>query len=392
MNGEVGTASGRLVTRSMIMAMVTSFGALTSFYLLASVVPLYVGPGGAGPVAGAMMFAGVALEIAVPRLLARLGYRAVVTAALVLLGVPAVVPIASAALPVMLAVCVARGAGLGLFVVAGTALAADLLPAERRGEGLGLYGVAVGVPSIVGLPLGLWLSQRFGYDLVFAVGAAAALVPLVTAAALPSTRPPRPAGTGGVLTGLRAGGVARPTVIFAATTLAAGVTMTFLPLAVPERALSTVSAALLVQSAATPLARWWAGRFGDRHGHARLLVPGVLATGAGTAVLVWVGSPVAVVGGMALFGVGFGLAQNTTQALMFARVPRAEFGRVSALWNLAYDGGLGAGAVGFGLLIGHTGYPLGFALTAVLVFATLVPAVRDLAPRRAAVLAPCATA
>jgi predicted MFS family arabinose efflux permease len=80
---------------------------------------------------------------------------------------------------------------------------------------------------------------------------------------------------------------------------------------------------------------------------------------------------------MGLFGIGWGLAQNSTQALMFARVPRSAYGRASALWNVAYDGGLGAGAVGFGLLIGQTGYPLGFAVTAALVLATLWPAARE---------------
>ena len=38
----------------------------------------------------------------------------------------------------------------------------------------------------------------------------------------------------------------------------------------------------------------------------------------------------------------------------------------SALWNLAYDGGMGLGAAGFGVIALHTGYPVAFALTAAL--------------------------
>ncbi|WP_347648069.1 hypothetical protein [Nonomuraea sp. B10E15] len=56
--------------------------------------------------------------------------------------------------------------------------------------------------------------------------------------------------------------------------------------------------------------------------------------------------------GAALFGAGFGAAQNVTLVLMFARSSPSASGRVSALWNLAYDGGMGVGAVGFGLVAG----------------------------------------
>ncbi|NUR83289.1 MAG: MFS transporter, partial [Nonomuraea sp.] len=108
--------------------------------------------------------------------------------------------------------------------------------------------------------------------------------------------------------------------------------------------------------------------FGDRHGSARLLVPGLLAAAAGTALQAWTDGPVAVVAGMALFGVGFGVLSNATLAIMLERGGSA---RVSALWNLAYDAGMGAGAAGFGLVLGHTGYPLGFALVAALMVAVL---------------------
>jgi len=90
-----------------------------------------------------------------------------------------------------------------------------------------------------------------------------------------------------------------------------------------------------------------------------------------------------VIAGMGLFGAGFGVAQNATLAVMFERVPQSEFGRVSALWNLAYDGGMGTGAVGFGLLVGGAGYPAAFGLTAAILAAALIPARHDDAVRRA---------
>ncbi|MEU7739848.1 MFS transporter [Nonomuraea sp. NPDC049158] len=390
--------SGSLLTRPFVMTMAAAAGGLLGFYLLFATMPLYAASGGAGETGvglttGVMMLSTVLLELAVPWLLARYGYRAVLALGLVLLGLPSLLLPLSAGLPLILAVALLRGGGLGILVVAGTALAAELVPTERRGEGLGLYGVAVGVPSVIGLPLGLWAAGVLGFTPVLVVGGLIPLAGLVAVLGLPALGPaaePTTAPTGGPGTepttgpdaaptsgpGAKPAGTfdlrsqMRPTLIFAAVTLAVGVLVTFLPLAgSPELA----SGALLAQSIGTPLARWWAGKVGDGHGSERLLVPGVLVTAVGVALQVWSAEPVAVVAGMALFGIGFGVLQNATLALMLERGPA---GPVSALWNLAYDAGMGVGAMGFGLFIGHTGYPVGFAVTAALVAATLPLALR----------------
>jgi MFS family permease len=378
---DVETAKRQTLLRQMVFLLIVSLGSLTSFYLLVSVVPLYVatsgaGEWGAGLSTGVMMLATVLMELTVPALLRRCGYHAGFALGLLLLGVPSAALAASPALPLVLAACLARGAGLGIVVVAGPALVAELVPDERRGEALGLYGVAVGIPAIVGLPLGLWLSVHFGYELVFAVGAAVSLGTLAVVAGLPSAQGPIEQHTG-VLGGLRDGALARPAMIFTAITLAAGILLTFLPVAVPARSRGLVALALLVQASTMPLTRWLAGRHGDRHGAAHLLLPAVFTAAAGTTGLVWLYNPYALIAGAALFGIGFGAAQNITLTLMFQRTQRAEFGRVSALWNLAYDGGMGIGATGFGLMAGLVGYPTGFALTAAVLFTALIPAWLD---------------
>ena len=53
----------------------------------------------------------------------------------------------------------------------------------------------------------------------------------------------------------------------------------FLPLArqVPS---GIASAALLVQAITATVSRWQAGCYGDRYGHARLLIPAIVAAAA----------------------------------------------------------------------------------------------------------------
>jgi predicted MFS family arabinose efflux permease len=375
-----GRAAGRppIVSGRLLLLFVAAFGSMTSFYLLLSVVPLYAGSVGAGEVGagsatGALMLATVAVELVTPRLVARFGYRLMLAAGLVLLGAPALVLAATASLAAIMAVSLVRGLGFAVLVVVGGALAASLVPAERRGEGLGLFGIVVGVPGIVTLPLGVWLVGQVGYPAVFVAGAATALAGLAVVPGLPAREPApngQPAGLG-IWAGLRTPALVRPAAVFAGTATAAGVVVTFLPLAVPAGSGNLAAAALLVQAAMSTLSRWWAGRHGDRHGPARLLVPGVLAVAAGIAVLALSRGPVAVLAGMVLFGAGFGTTQNASMTLMFQRVPATGYGTVSAVWNLAFDAGIGVGAAGFGLVADRFGFPAGFAVTAALVLAAL---------------------
>jgi predicted MFS family arabinose efflux permease len=368
------------MSRALGMYFLSAFGSMTSFYLLLSVVPLYatsVGAGGvgAGLTTGALMLATVAAELATPALLARLGYRAVLAAGLVLLGAPALALTAPAGLATILVVCLVRGVGLAILVVAGSSLVATLVPPERRSEGLGLLGVVVGVPAVLALPLGVWLAERVGFSPVFVAGALASLVCLVVMPALPGRTPG--AGTPvGVVEGLRTPGQLRPALVFLLTAMGTGIIVTFLPLATPGAG-RLAALALLANTTATMAARWSAGRYGARHGQARLLVGGTVAAALGMLTLGFTDVGGLVVAGAVLLGLGFGVAQNASLTLMFDRVSASGYDMVSAVWNLAYDAGMGLGAAGFGALVVRAGYGYAFVLTAALMLVALTPVWRD---------------
>jgi len=370
-----GDPPPRLVTRPLLIRFISIVGSAASFYLLLSTVPEYAratgaSAGTAGLTTTALTLSSVAAYLVAPRLIARYGYRPVLAAGLGALGGPALVLAAPAGLGANLAVimtaCVVRGLGFAVVCVAGYALTVSFIPPQRRGEGLAVVGVVSGIPSVACLPLGVWLAAHVGYRPVFVAGGAAALLGM---ASVPWLSPPartaaRPAG---ILAALRTPDLARPAVTFSAVTMAVGIVVTFLPLAVTRTATDVAALALLVQPAAAIGGRWLAGRYGDRHGPARLLAPGVLLAAAGMLTLslaVRPTMPAAVIAGAAVFGAGFGITQNASLVLMYDRSPESYVSAVGALWNLAYDGGMGVGAAGFGLLAVHTGYPVAFALTA----------------------------
>src|SRR5918994_148817 len=102
-DAEAVSSRPRLVTRPLALVLVASFGAMTSFYLLLSVVPLYASSAGAGGVGAGAGPRGAGLSPGgaqgpPPRLVARWGYRRVFAGGLVLLGAPAVALTASASM------------------------------------------------------------------------------------------------------------------------------------------------------------------------------------------------------------------------------------------------------------------------------------------------------
>ena len=246
--------------------------------------------------------------------------------------------------------CVIRGLGFAVVCVAGGALTVSLIPPERRGEGLALVGVVSGMPSVAALPLGIWLAGHVGYRPVFVAGGVAALAGLASVPWLPGPRRPadrsaadladrpiaepgdwpegrpaaepadrpqdrpadrpqdrpadRPAAgatdrTAGIVAVLRNPALVRPAITFSATTMAVGVIVTFLPLAVARPAANVAALALLVQPAASIGGRWLAGRYGDRRGSAALLGPGVVIAAAGLLTLGLTAIPAAVIAGAA---------------------------------------------------------------------------------------------
>ena len=372
-----------MLTRPVVLLILVAFAALFGFQLLLSVVPLYAdeaggGSSGAGLATAAFMLSTVLTQIQMPRILGRYGYRRTLAAGLLFLGVPALFYAYTQTLVPILAVTLLRGVGFGIVTVVFAALVVELAPPGRRGEALGLLGVSITVPNIFCNALGLWLVGQFGYGVVFLLGGVAPLLGLVMVIGIRSAAP---SGKGeeeegaGFFAGLGRAPLLRIFLLFATTTMAGGVVLTFLPLAVPGAGVFSAASALLVVGITSTASRWWAGRFGDRRDPRLLLAPGLLACATGMVCLP-LGGVVLLVGAV-LFGTGFGLLQNATLILMMGRVSKSEYGLGSTLWNAAFDTGTGIGAFSFGFVISAIGFYWSFFICSVVVVSALLLVILD---------------
>ncbi|MDY6810811.1 MAG: MFS transporter [Actinomycetota bacterium] len=346
---------------NLVALMAATFLAFVNYAALLPVVPMWASSGGAGSVmvgatTGAMMAATVLTQLSMPWLFQHVSLRTMMVLGAVLLGVPtALYPLATEAAPIVL-ISVIRGVGFAFIVIAGAVIVADLAGPGKLASYSGYYGAAAALPNIGALAGGVWAVDVLGYDLVFYVAGAASLAGAVTACALPgglhgrfrlpSARLVRP--------------IAIPIILFVMVAGSFGAATTFLSLSGPDAV--TVAAALLAASIALVIGRLGAGFLGDRHAAGRLLVLSVLVAALGcTIIAISLGGPAwAFILGAALLGVGFGSCQNDSFVVTVQRLGAERSGTASIIWNIAYDGGLGLGAVGFGWFVARLGYAEAF--------------------------------
>lgn len=360
----------------------------SGYAVLLTVAPLWAVEGGAttagsGLVNGVLLLFTVLTQLFVPRALRRFGWGPVLAVGLVLLGAPGVVLSLSDDLGMILGLSAVRGVGFGILTVTGSAAVAALVSAERRGEAIGAYGLAVAVPNLVLLPAGPWIAESVGYWVAFTLSAlplagipaalrlasalhlsAPDLHPAKTASADP--RDPKSAAYRRLL---------RPMLLLLAVTLAGGAVITFTPQMVDSP--SVAAGGLLLMGLSAALSRWRIGVLADRYGAQRFLVPLVLLTGVGMALVSWsVASSGSVRVGsflvaMLLIGLCYGALQNLTLVISFAAVSRRHHNRASAVWNIGFDAGTALGSVAVGVIAELTTFATAFLIAGAIAVATL---------------------
>ncbi|WP_017580819.1 MFS transporter [Nocardiopsis valliformis] len=394
--------------RGFALLILATAAGLCGFAAVLPLVPLWASRGGAGEfgagaTTAAFMLTTVITQLAMPWLLDHAGgYQWAFPVGSLIMGLPMPLFALTTDLGPLVAISAVRGVGFGMVTVAGTALAARLVAKEQVGRATGYYGLAVGLPQIVILPGGVALALSIGFDTAFWLTGICGVLAAALAsgiwfadggrnrAALRGAAPDD--GKGAVEAPSAPRGLplltalAAPLIIMLVVSSAASAVVTFL--AIPlEQAAWLVSALLAAYALMLVTGRWTAGVLYDRHRRTVLLLPGTLAAVAGMGLLtagLWAngdGSPGAgvallVLGGTALFGLGFGAVQNEAVTMMLERAGPTGYGRASAWWNIGYDAGTGVGAIGLGLVIQLMGYGPAFAIVAVSLAAVLPLALR----------------
>jgi len=361
-SGSRVEAPGRLLTPQMRASLIAVFLTFGNLYMVIGVIPIAVRQATGhdsetGLVTAALAFATIVTNLLTPGLMSRRSpARLLGESLLVASAGTAILAAWDGSFPLLLAGGTLQGLGLGVSLVIGVSLITSLAPPGRRTLAVGIYGVAAGMPAVLGPPFALWLLSAFGLRTALGVACGLGLLAVAASTAVRGGTGVEPTPTHGFRAALRS-----PTVValfgsFALVTFTFGALLTVIPLSLPRVGLTSAATFLLVFGAARLLARPGIGVIGARVTNERLYLPGLLSALAGAALLAESRAAVSLFIAAVLLGLGFGAFMSASYIGMLEGIARRDDAVVSSLWNFAFDGGVGCGAIAAGALAGAFGY------------------------------------
>lgn len=175
-----------LWTKNFILVFISNLLLFFSFYMLVPVLPFYLSDnlGTSGSAAGIVLalytisalfirpFSGFLVDMfsRKPLYLICYGLFCAVFAGYV----------AAVTLTLFVILRIVHGLTFGISTVSGNTLAVDIMPSERRGEGIGYFGMAANIAMAAGPVAGLWIHQRFSFDILFTSAFFSSLAGLLT--------------------------------------------------------------------------------------------------------------------------------------------------------------------------------------------------------------------
>ena len=276
---------------------------------------------------------------------------------------------------VLLGVRLFQGVSSAIFMTGNPALAAALAPEARRGEAIGLASVASTVAIAIGPPVGLLIGTHLSYHLTFALSAGAgALSALVLAALRRGVLPSHPLSleakgekTRMPLLEWRVLPAAIPSFVAA---LGNGALFAFLVPLMDARHLSGAGFFFTFDALMFFIVRAVGGRWSDRYGRWRVLIPALTALGVALTVLTAFPVFPAFAVAALIWGGAISLVIPELNALAVDLVPSERRGAALATQTGVFEFGFLVSGLGFGWIADWLSLPFIFALAAALLFLT----------------------
>ena len=321
-------------------------------------------------------------------------------------------------LPEMLVLRFVHGFAFGMCSTALATIVAAIVPASRKGEGIGYFMLSVTLGAAIGPFIGIFVSNNFGYDVLFIIAFVSALLTLVGALLLKVPRasavaiqqeeqddlveeaalasavdapedPLRLEREAKEAKGGRAASASKTKdswlsrvfepqvlpislvafiVFFTYSSL-----MTFLTPYSQEIGLSRAASVFFISYAiVTFVTRPFTGTAFDRRGSRFVMVPAFFALAAGMAMLGAAQNDWIMLLSSMFLGYGVGTIQSSGLAMAVRRVSDTQLSKANSTFYVMLDAGVGLGPIFLGMLVPVIGYRAMYELMAVVALLGLV--------------------
>lgn len=269
---------------------------------------------------------------------------------------------------ILLPMAVIFGIFWSALLAASFALMTDVIPAERRAEGIGYWGVAGTLAIAISPSVGLEIFHMGWHWLCggIALLSLGMLIIAIVVKDKPHTHP-----RGRTLRGFFTEGFFEHRVFVVSISLFlysfgyGGIT-SFAALYARDSGTQPVGIYFLIFASVMVFTRPLVGRFADRVGRKRIMIPCLGLTFFGLLLLSFSGSFWMLTISAVIFGLGFGSAYPVFAAIVLDRVEPHRRGAAFGSILLAFDTGIGSGSIASGVLIQHYGYHVAYGTAATL--------------------------
>ncbi|MGH9385589.1 MAG: MFS transporter [Vicinamibacterales bacterium] len=265
---------------------------------------------------------------------------------------------------IMLALVLVHGVFWSGLLSSSSAYVTEIIPASRRAEGLGYAGFASILAVSVAPWIGLWVFDHGGWNIVCLESAVLNVIMAIIAWRLPPdkirAREPRPFRPKDLVEWrVLVGGLTLFLYSFSYGGITSFVAVYAEQLGLAPKALYFTAFCLAIIGS-----RPFLGRYADRIGHSRVIVPCLVLIVIGVSLLTVVTTRVGFVISALIFGVGFGSAYPIFVAHLMHHVADDRRGATFGALIGAFDTGIGTGSIAIGWISEHFGFSRAFGVAA----------------------------
>lgn len=369
----------RVVTPDFVFLFISSFFFLGSLYLLIPVLPLYMKDvAGAtttevGLLMGTITIASFAARPYIGRKADIVGRKPLLVLGTIDFVIASLLYMVARNMAVLPFVLAFHGLGVACFHTASLVFIGDIAPSMHRGKSQSWFQTSFNMAIMTGPPLGIFLKDRFGYNVVFIAASLAALVSFFFILKVSESKVEQIEG------------VVRPThvrhnrrlLVFVSTavfagTAAFGAVEAFLPLLAKANGIGQFALFFTIYAGLLVCIRLPGGSIPDRLGRRWTVTFGLLALGCSMLVLSVTDGFAILCMAAVLFGLGFTFHSPALSALVMDHVPKEELGGAFGIYTAAFEAGITFGAVAMGPIISWLGYGSAYMIIGCISFAGAV--------------------
>ena len=262
------------------------------------------------------------------------------------------------------------GFSQGIFFPVPPTIVSDVVSEDKLVDGLGIFGIAGSLPAIFSPVVGMYLYENVSPLSFFVLTLVMSAISIVFALLYQDEYKPQPAAQTAQKRKFSLNSVLEVSILFSCL-------IAFLAMAGNSavnnfvinfgntRAIAGMSVFFTVNNIAIVLTRMFAGRLTRWLSSGKLVTLGMIVLGVGNLIIVFALNLPVMLAASVLIGIGTTLYAQLLQADILRQVDESRRGVANSTFMLAQDLGTGAGASVFGVTSEYFGYPVTFAVSAV---------------------------